>query len=294
MSVKPVSPVRPAVKPASVKVPQQVQSFDAEIEEVDGGLSTAQVSRENKVAVTAYIAGQANYFIEGVIYSKEAIPKYKELFTLEMAKPEAEQIKTVERLASNLEPYPAGNRNAGPIDLSKEYSQTKFRSFFTDAYKEILAKNYTKVVLAEAKPEFLVVRNLLDKDAVGESEVVRTNEQLNREAVVSNIKEGIFIIKRKNLVGYMAAVSCKWVAVLDWDNNQDAEHPNGKIVSSCKENSTTGSKIFDLIYVKRDMETGMSSQVKTLLELGLPYAVNTDKTENKGTIDTAKVTTKKQ
>ena len=278
VSVTPVTPVQPVAPVA----PAGVTPF----EQANPSLSTQVTAKEDRVAAVAYIAGQANYFIKNVIWSKVAIPMYKKLKEAEDAKPADKQVTTVAKLNHKYEP------TGEEVSLTKEYSQTKFRSFFTDAYKQVFEENYTKVVLAETKPEYIVVKNLLDKNAVEEQEYVALNEKLAADASASNIDNGIFIIKRKALVAFMVATSAKYVPIL-CQGNEDVAHPNGKIIATSKKGQN--GTIYDLIYIQRDMETAMPRRVKTLLEIGVPYAVNKDQTENVGSIgDTNKITNKEQ
>ena len=259
-------------QPAAVGGNKDVKQFSE-----SANLNKNTTAKEDLVAAVAYIAGQTNYFIRHVIYSKTAIPTYKRLQQEETKKAPDKQVLKAVKLNSNNDPVDDGEE----IEFTKEYSQTKFRTFCNKEFMEVYNKDYKKVVLAETKPEYIVVKNLMDKANTPEHEYVALNEKLTANAAHGNIETGLFVIKRKDLVAFMVATSAKYVPIL-CDGNKDVTHPNGKIISNSRDGSN--GKIYDLVYIKRDMETSMPSKVKTLLEIGVPYAVNKDQTEANGTI----------
>lgn len=276
---------RQGVAPISqVDEDQTVVDFEDTADVEDTRVSSDAVPLSSQVAITAYIANQTNTVATHVVPNKEGAEAYRKLYEAEMAKPEDKRIKPQPKLDAKLQKV-TGKKAADSVTLKKEYNQTRFRSLFPEAYKKIQAKNYVKVIFAETKPEYFVFRNLLvGNSAISEELVARVSEKLKLQANAADYNEGIYVIKRKNLVAFVAAMNSPYIPVLDWPNNQDPERPEGKVLIHRKVTSKK-KPIYVPIYIKRDKEgNGIQHQVPTIFELGIPYAINTDKSENKGVI----------
>lgn len=270
----------PQIQPQTTATAGQVQTF---VETAPTEISNRQRSKESRMALVSYIAGRANSFMRHVIYTQEGSKKYKALYEAEMKKDPKDRIMQATKLKQD------GKPTTETIDLTKEYSQTKLHSFFGDAYQEIWDADYKKVVLSETKPEYVIIKNLLDKDTADDTEYVSLNEKLCEKAAFFDLKTGLFGIKRKDLIAIMVATSARHIPILCGDN-QDPTKPNGYVITESKK-----SGVFDLLYLKRDLATAMQTQVKTLIEIGVPYAINKDFTIEKGTIgDVEKVINRKQ
>lgn len=306
-TIKPKAPIaRPEVKTPIIK-PSNVQNFGPQGDEMPqqgGAVSRQSQTSETRMAVVNFIAGRANSYVEHVIPSSEGSKRYKELYKAETAKPEAEQVKTIAKVNNK------GERTSEMIPLVEKYNLTNLRSFFEDAYNEIYAANYTKVILSEAKPETLIVKSLLDRDSVSDFEYGTLNSKLTENAVFSDIESGIFGVKRKDLVAIMLSTDARHIPVLV--NSTDPTRPDGVIITKklkAKNNTKAGASagkgkkkrrqnplsLVDLRYLSRDPITSVHEEVKSLLEMGMKYAVNKDYTVNKGSIgDINKIVNKKQ
>ena len=255
------------------------------------------------MAVIYYIAGRANSVTEHVIPDAEASKAYKKLYADEMAKPEDQRMKT-EMAKTNKK---TGKKTGEPIHLTETYNQERLRHFFNDTYKSLYDKNYVKVVISESRPEFFGIKSLLRQKAAEITDFALSsfNGNLAEKAAYVDEANDVYVVKRKDLVAIMIATDAKEIPILVKSN--DVTQPDGYIITKPKtkkakktEEAATAAKpaktrkpnplsLVDLRYLSRS-ERGKIEEVKTLLEMGVPYAVNRDITENPGCItDTAKI-----
>lgn len=241
---------------------------------------------EKSIAVVSYIAFQTSYFKKGVIKSSEASQIYREFQKAQAQLPEGHK-DLVEKKKVIIDNKGEANKDQKTCDLDANYSAARFRTFCTDAWKEMIKKQYCEIVMSESKAEFFVIKAFVPQNAPLDQ----------RSAIVDKIKakcsakvddKSLFVVRKSNMVGYMTSAGLKSLEiynnVADHEDNAD---PDGYITirqkQSQKEDGNTNYVLRFLKYDKGLDEVQIVSSIKQIID---KYAVNRDMSKNHGKVCT--------
>lgn len=275
---------------AKEKASAPVSNVTEDVQEDVRGFEEEEVSVQKEadikdvIGVIGAYMDQVNYCVQNAVPS-DASQRYKDLKKANLEKDPSERITNKPKLDSNYEEITKADKR-GTVKADDPYSQTNFRSLYTEEFKAMLAEGYVKVVMAETKPSGFIVQNFSKEPGKSDDdEAIRINEKLTGKALAYDFDKGTFLIKRKDLVNFMANSTCPEIKAYRPSGNELGESI-GSILMKEKKTSDENKHNFDLVYVKREAN-GMRNPVP-FYKLGMKYACNRDNQNpsTKGTIIT--------
>ena len=266
---KPAAPKAPSAPVVDTKVKEDVMEFP----ETESPSTEKEMEIQDVIGVIGYYTDQVNYAITDAVPSDKAADLYKKLKDENLKRDPADRITDVPKLDKNLVEHTGTRR--GKVKAEDAYSLTALRSLYTEDYKKLLAEGYVKVALAETKPSGFVLQNFIkQKNDAGSDEALRVNDKLTRKAAAYDYDAGTFLIKRRDLISFMATANCPELKVYN-PTASGVGDPVGYILMKEKKSNDENKHNYDLVYVKRE-PSGMRNPVNSIYKLGIKYACNRD------------------
>ena len=143
-----------------------------------GQLNVGQQNQGSiSIAMIAYVAEQMNCIKKGVIDTKEAKTRYKELYSAL----DKDQLKQSKQVINN-----DGTVGTEMVTLEEKFSMKLFRTFFPDDYKKVKDIPTYTVDMSEAKIKYYIIKFWNDKEYATSTVRITTKNPGAFTIIVSN------------------------------------------------------------------------------------------------------------
>lgn len=241
---------------------------------------------EKSLAVVSYIAFQTSYFKKGVIKASEASQIYREFQKTQAQLPAGHKDK-VDTKKVTLDNKGVPNKDGKTSDLTDNYSAARFRTFCTEEWKKMIAKQYCEIVMSESKAEFFVIKAFVPANATLDQRSVIV-DKIKARCSAKVDSASLFVVRKSNMVGYMTSAGLKSLHIYNDEKDYlDNAHPDGYITIREKVSQKDGAETnYVLRFVKVDKAADEVMIVPTIKQIIPKYAVNRDMSRNHGKVCT--------